>query len=142
MNDVIESVEPHAIRAEPNNFQELIIRQLDRIAVLSQNVLRSFDRKAILALEGSIQVLASLLAPYVNEDYKEKLEQIGLQRELIINKNFRFEYFLQLMKWLELIVLQFGRVGILPAERIDIDFGGVDDGLRSGDSSMDKDATN
>lgn len=130
-NEGIEDVkEPEDIRSEPYTFEELGIRQMNRISVLAQKALgeKGIDQKyALLLLEGALVAFAAIL-PTVKSKNSVKNFKVRLRKSMLEESEHRIPYFNILMEWFELLVSEFYMVGnVVSGKDIDVYFTGTDE---------------
>lgn len=116
-----QAIDTDNIRSDSDLYQKLIIRHLDRIAMLLANAVSKTPKEqeiAVVAVELAIRLHESFLAPYRNKKYdalREKLtNKINVLRASLWDDNIRQDYLERIIEWLDEQIKQFGKAGILP----------------------------
>ena len=121
--------EPEDIRSEPYSFEDLGLKQMNRISVLAQKALgeRGVGQKyALLLLDGALVAFAAVL-PTVRAKKSVKEFKVKLRKHYLEDEDLRILYFNSLMEWFELLVHDFYMVGnVVSGKDIDVYFTGTD----------------
>lgn len=107
---------PEDIRSEPTTYQDVLVRQINRICQQVPNAVNTYDRRSLMSLESSIIVMDSLIHARANQNYLEisKKIKMSLDKSILDQKQKRFKYFQALMLWFRWEVKQLTRFGLLP----------------------------
>ena len=129
-DDVSDVKEPEDIRSEPYTFEELGIRQISRIALLSQKALgeKGINQKySLLLLEGALVAFAAVL-PVVAAKESVKQFKIKLKKDYLEEVDTRLIYYNRLMEWFELLIAEFYKISnVVSGKDVDIYFTGTDE---------------
>lgn len=126
-----KSVDPRDIRSEPNTFEQLGIRQMNRIAELSQSAVGTFGlpgKYGLLSLEGAVRAFNAFLMAEDNACQEKLLAfEKQLKKDLLDDVDNRFKYFESLMKWFNFLASVFYSIAnISPAKQVNVDFPGAE----------------
>jgi len=125
MKDNFSAEEPRDIRSEPFTFEELGIKQMNRIAELGHKAMNAAglqQKYNLLGVEAAIVAFAAFLPTEIAKKsivkYKKKLN-----RDWLDEPDNRAKFFSLLMEWFSLLVGDFYSVGnVVPAKAIGVDF--------------------
>jgi len=101
------------IRATGITFEQLIMRTFDKMAM---EICECSKSETWLSVESLIRFLDSIIENYHDEEYVR--ERAKIEKFLENRNDWSYVNFKALMDWLQLIASKFGKMDILPEQKI------------------------